>query len=253
MLTLGSETPWRVEVAFFGGQLAGKTAWVPPNRLKVLWADSAQFIKDAEAWLAITSEPDDVEWWAVASILEVLLLGAAETGYNNSARGTVAISDRARVDAAIGGDLEDLLAGRVTVSDEEGAHYEWAVAVAIARRAYERSPQRVMSFVAAEDAKPLTDSYDEFVRRPSLDLLREWGKREQFDAHDELYVLRRELTRQAKRMDLAIALLADTGQEQMAWRLYLGAHPGAKKTEWRELLAETSETRNRWRFSAGLS
>lgn len=123
-------------------------------------------------------------------VFEVLLLGAAETGNDKGNRGTVNVSDQVRVDEAIGGGLADLLANRLSVVDSEGTHYDWTVAVAIARRAFARAPQRVISYVEKEEAKPLRGPLDLEVVRPSLDLLREWGKKELFDNQNQLTAAR---------------------------------------------------------------
>ena len=266
VLEVRTNAPARVEVTFIEEFNSGATMVVPPGRLKTPWSASVAFEERESAWRSLRSEPDDVEEGAVEAVV-VEFLGQA------TKRGTICILDHELVDLFIGGFLDDLIDESSSIVDELGTNYGWTTALSIARQICTLKPDRVMSYVHAEEergkryasvggsrtdvfaqqpvfALPSVEAavYEEYLR-PMLDLLRSWCGTGPSSLSDDLREVRAQSARFAELFVNAIALLADSGDESASLAMYQVAYPAASKSDWRKMLDVDAPRRRRWRAS----
>lgn len=223
---------------------------VPPSRLKVRWSERDRFLRREAQWRAISGHPNAVEHTAVDAVVDEFISPAAKIGSGKQKRGTIAIYEADLVDVFIGGGLDEVLHGAGRVNECGVKHYGWQVAVEIAKRTCRAKPERVMEFVAAEEAKEWPGVLGGGATSPKLqvmeastrqawDLLRDWCGRG-VASPDELVRLRHEKARLQVLLDAAVALIADRVDEATARTLFSRARPDATSSDWREFLAEAS-------------
>jgi hypothetical protein len=213
VLRLSHAPPARVDVRFIrdGGEHS-----VPPHRLKCLWGDRKNFLAYEARWRRLASEPAEVERGAVHAVFRKFLAPVAQINDGKARRGTVSIFDFDLLDVFVGGGLEVLAEGVSSIEDDQGLHFAWPVAIAIAERFCQRKPQLVMAYVHEEEGMGRSSAlvserdavfYEDYTR-PMCELLRKWCGLSSAQAADELLSLRAEvlrlraaLTTAARRLD----------------------------------------------------
>lgn len=241
--------PARVEIVYVA--LPGSApAWVPPTRLKFRWLDRDHFLGREAQWRAINGRPNDAEDAAVGTVIDEFISPAAALGSGKLKRGTIAIYDADLVDVFMGGGLDEVLQGAGRVVEGGVEHYDWRVAVEIAKRTCRTKPERVMKFVAAEEASDRADVLAgravspqrqllEASTRQAWDLLRDWCGRGAA-SNDELVHLQHDNARLQALLDAAMTLIADRVDEATARGLFDQARPHAGESDWQKLLEEAS-------------
>src|ERR1700722_18430135 len=76
VIRLGTQRPARVLVRFADDAFEGREEWVPPARLKVLWAGAAEFRAREERWDKVRAAGlplDDPREDAAGTVVETLL------------------------------------------------------------------------------------------------------------------------------------------------------------------------------------
>lgn len=231
--------PRRVKVKFLAGQKAGVEELLSPARLKVLWSDRVSYFETEAQWRALASKQDGPDGAAVDIVLDLLVREAAVLEWRKGKQGTIAVRDAARVDAAVGGGLDELLSATKFIVDSEGTHYGWSVALDIAQKAASFNSQRVMAYVHAEEAegKRFTSGYYEEYTRPVLELLREWCGEEAVAFADELLDATTEARRLSGLLIESLAVLFGVGAPETSWELYKRFDPSVSKRDWHVFMA----------------
>src|SRR5690349_7155327 len=76
VLRFGSQRPARVLVQFANDRFEGRQEWVPPARLKVLWASVGEFRQREERWSHLYEAgipDDDARFGAAEQVVELVL------------------------------------------------------------------------------------------------------------------------------------------------------------------------------------
>lgn len=213
VLALGVEAPALVLVKFIDD---ATEEWVPPGRLKVRWEGSAAFLEREAKWSSITTNPSEVEWYAVELLFVEFIEPAANLNWARARRGTVSISDFDLADVFIGGGLEELVEGHATIEENGTWSYSWPVARAMGEQLCRMKPRRVMGLVHTAEANPrwadagtsattprndansMTErdlEWNEKTLRPACIVLRAWCGKDVAEMSDELLSAQRELRR----------------------------------------------------------
>jgi hypothetical protein len=235
--------------------------WVHPSRLKALWVNREAYFESMAKWREISSKPDSIEDGAVEATFRAFIAPAAGINHGKIRGGTMTIYDFDLVDVFIGGHLEEILEGAASLEDGSVTHYSWATAVAVAHALCQAKPQRVMSYVHAEEAEGQklanvgspraralgmtraeaiaweASFYEEYTR-PMCDLLRSWCGEAPAAIQDMLRSLRQEALRLDGAVIDACLVLTRVGQEADSWRIYKQAHPEAEKAAWTGVTAK---------------
>jgi hypothetical protein len=160
VVRLGVKKPQRVLVRFVDDEFEGRQDWVPPARLKVPWGGVEEYTAKERRWNEVLRPAADVsltEELAASSVFDLLIPeDMAELGWN-AKRGTVLIHDV----SGLAGLLEVAPAVlREPASFEEDCDLisPWPVAIAVARRATEREPHKVLANVEKDEAAARRDS-----------------------------------------------------------------------------------------------
>ena len=154
VVRLGVKTPQRVLVRFVDDEFEGRQDWVPPARLKVPWSGVDEYKARERRWGLVSrasNDPSSAEELAASIVFDLLIPDAlADLGWN-ATRGIVKIHNVSGL-----ANLLDVApaALRDTVSFEEAGDLisPWTVTVAVAWRAAEREPHKVLRYVEKEEA-----------------------------------------------------------------------------------------------------
>ena len=153
-MKIGSRRPIRVLVSFVDPSFEGLEEWVPPARLKVLWAEVEAFEAKDRRWaavLALFGEDDEREADAAGIVFERLIPEEVARVWDYHADGVVAIDDVAALAQLLGFDPVEL---HDPVSFVEDGHLivPWPVTRRIAMQAAGRTPDPIMQYVEHEEA-----------------------------------------------------------------------------------------------------
>ncbi|NKT05212.1 hypothetical protein GS485_11295 [Rhodococcus hoagii] len=237
----GTQKPARVLVRFVDESFEGREEWVPPARLKVVWADVDEY-RDREArWVAIReagTDRDDPKLQAAESAIEILLEDeGVEMGYGES--GSIRISDPSRLAAATGLDLDSLVGHPLCFVDDAVTVAPWEIAELIARTAVRHDPVPVLEYIESEERRARYEAihgrwrgpvrgprdymepqrcveFDETYRKPERETLRKWCGGEAGERFDELLELRKEIRRVGAVAQDAINALVAVGAKGVA-------------------------------------
>jgi hypothetical protein len=154
VVRLGVKKPQRILVRFVDDEFEGRQDWVPPARLKVPWSGVEEYVARERRWDEVLRPSFDVtgtEELAASTVFDLLIPeDLAELGWN-ATRGTIKIHDVSGL-----ANLLDVVPAslREPISFEEDRDLisPWTVAVAVARRAAEREPHKVLGDVEKEEA-----------------------------------------------------------------------------------------------------
>ncbi len=236
VVRLGVKKPQRVLVRFVDDEFEGRQDWVPPARLKVPWSGVEEYAAKERRWDEVVRPAADVsftEELAASTVFDLLIPeDMAELGWN-AKRGTVLIHDVARLASLIEVAPAAL---RETASFEEDGDLisPWTVAIAVARRATEREPHKVLAEVEKDEAYARRDStYGRWSSRrrreedwispevcqrvdaehghPIRAVLRDWCGTDAVDLHAEIAALRIDASSADKVAQQAIDLLRRHG------------------------------------------
>ncbi|MQY20541.1 hypothetical protein [Nocardia macrotermitis] len=233
IVKIGAAKPARVQIKFLDDAHEGRQEWVPPARLKVLWANVDEWQARENRWAAVYAASDlevweDHAWYMVFDYLRIRNVPlVAELDYFGTA-GVLGISD---VDALIAGlELEpEMLSDPVSFVDSDGTLVvPWAVAQVIVRRlaqkyadlllaemdAHERTRRQQNRFghqsgkhwISAEICARV-DAEMEVEYGPARELVRQWCGTEAVDRYDELLALREEVVRLGGLIERAVTVL----------------------------------------------
>ena len=269
VLAVGTAAPARTKIGFVGSTGGEVEAWVPPTRLKVIWAQHLVFGETESKWRALTCRPESDEEGAVQAIVAEFLGPAAHTNGLSSESGTICIVDEELVDVFIGGGLDLLVEGAESIMDDRGVHYGWEVAVAIAQQVCAVKAQRVMAYVHREEERDKFHSLSRAtihgqawssstvgfpvdlkvadVMHPVWDVVRAWCGEPVASAADQLREARRDAARFEEFFANCLGLLDDADERAASWAMFQWAYPGASEDEWRTMIATEAATRRRWR------
>lgn len=247
VLRIGTDRPPRVLVRFVDDTFEGKEEWVPPARLKILWASVEAFRAHEQHWDAVCADGpgrDSPEYWAAGLVFERLVpVEVAELGYNDTA-GVTSIYDTQRLTGLLDVDPTELESSPLAFREGDTLVVPWATTEFIVRAAARQVPEAILRHVDAEEAayrhkmiygeefqyargEPprhieadwFVQQLDEPLHRPCWQLLRAWCGQDAVDRHDELVELRHEVARIGRLAEQAISLLREAGRGRDADRL----------------------------------
>jgi hypothetical protein len=241
VVRFGVKTPQRVLVRFVDDEFEGRQDWVPPARLKVPWSGVDEYIGRERRWDEVLRPSAGVsltEELAASSVFDLLIPeDMAELGWN-AKRGTVLIHDVSGLASLLG-------VPPAAISDptsfKEGGDLisPWPVAIAVARRATEREPHKVLADVEKAEADALRYStYGRWTSRrgreddwvppevcqrvdaehgqPIRAILRDWCGADAVDLRAEIAALRIDASSAGKVAQEAIELLRRHGHTRDA-------------------------------------
>ena len=241
---VGTARPPRVKIRFLDDTFEGREEWVPPSRLKVLWADLDAWRAREDRWDAVAVPSVGVdgtpELWAAETVFEVVAgEDVLSMGYREHA-GVLCISDASKAADLLGTDPSDFLADELAFVDEDGTIVvPWNITVVLARDAAPKHADAVLREIAKRERKAAHDAiYGDLIgtRRakpwyvspkvcaevdarqvPTYALLRQWcGGDDAVDRFDELAALRTELLRFGQIVERAISALEEAGLSKIA-------------------------------------
>ena len=155
VVKIGSAKPARVLVRFVAEEFEGREEWVPPARLKVLWAGAEEFAARERRWEAV-SEAHRIRGSAAEYATDTIfdLLISPDLAINSyQAPGVCHIKDAERLGQALGLDPAEFRTDPLSFDDDGELIVPWPVTETIARRAAELNPDPVLRQVAQEEAE----------------------------------------------------------------------------------------------------
>ena len=160
VVRLGVKKPQRVLVRFVDDEFEGRQDWVPPARLKVPWSGVEEYVARERRWDEVLRPAVGVsltEELAASSVFDLLIPeDMAELGWN-AKRGTVLIHDLSGL-ANLLEVAPDVLRAPTSFEEDGDLISPWTVAIAVARRATEREPHKVLADVEKDEADARRDS-----------------------------------------------------------------------------------------------
>jgi hypothetical protein len=239
VLRIGSNRPPRVLVRFVDDTFEGKEEWVPPARLKVLWAGVEEFRVREKRWEAVSADGpgrDAPEDYAASAVFDTLIPRDIATLGNNVRTGVSLIHDTQRLGDLLGLDPTEFESSPLACREDDALVAPWATTELIVRAAAQRNPDPILRQVDTEEAEYrhktihgeqyqsardgqlrhleaewFVQRLDEPLNRPYWQLLRAWCGQDATDRHDEMVELRYEVARIGQLAEQAIALLREAG------------------------------------------
>ena len=160
VVRLGVKAPQRVLVRFVDDEFEGRQDWVPPARLKVPWSGVDEYVARERRWDEVLRPSAGVsltEELAASSVFDLLIPeDMAELGWN-AKRGTVLIHDVSGL-ASLLEVAPAVLCDPTSFNEGGDLISPWPVAIAVARRATEREPHKVLADVEKDEADARRDS-----------------------------------------------------------------------------------------------
>jgi hypothetical protein len=232
VVRFGVKTPQRVLVRFVDDEFEGRQDWVPPARLKVPWSGVDEYVareRRLDEVLRPSAGVSLTEELAASSVFDLLIPeDMAELGWN-AKRGTVLIHDVSGL-ASLLEVASSVLCAPTSFEEDGDLISPWTVAIAVARRATEREPHKVLVHVEKEEAdarreatygrwqarrgreddwiKPeVCQRVDEEHGQPIRTILRDWCGADAVDLRAEIAALRTEVSSVGKVAQEAIELL----------------------------------------------
>jgi hypothetical protein len=241
VVRLGVKTPQRVLVRFVDDEFEGRQDWVPPARLKVPWSGVDEYVARERRWDEVLRPSAGVsltEELAASSVFDLLIPeDMAELGWN-AKRGTVLIHDVSGL-ASLLEVAPAVLCDPTSFKEGGDLISPWPVAIAVARRATEREPHKVLADVEKDEADARRHStYGRWSSRrrreedwvppevcqrvdaehgqPIRAMLRDWCGADAADLHAEIAALRIDAASADKVAQEAIELLRRHGHTRDA-------------------------------------
>lgn len=262
---IGERRPARVKVSFLSDEFEGLVDWVPPARLKTLWAESNSFAESEAQWRKLTelADFDGVTYDAAYTVFRLLIpASVASIGHPKSRRGVLTIANPRRLTEITGLGLDEIAEGSPRIEDADGVHLAWPAAPRVAKAVAAKDPGQIMAEVDREEAQGRYEAaygalngdgyagttarqaafYEEFTR-PFCETLRAWCGSPAGDVQQELRDLRTEVEWVRTVLDLAVGLLHEAGNERNAWQLHQLVHPEAKRKQFVERIESTRGAR----------
>lgn len=242
VLRLGTSRPLRVKVRFLDEGFEGREEWVPPARLKVLWASVEEWEAREARWHAVREASlgcDSAESHAASVVLDTLRPDGFHLGYNRDS-GVLLATDLDAVVRLLDTTPEVLTSEPLAFVDDDGTFVApWSLAERVVVRLAEQHADRLLDHLAKQDeenrqhaiygyyvggGRGREDTYispeicaevsEEF--RPAYDLVRQWCGAEATAARDELLALREEVVRLGRLIEEAARRLREAGQNKAA-------------------------------------
>lgn len=237
VLKLGSSKPLRVLVEFQGDEFEGRQEWVPPARLKVLWAEVDEWLARERRWAALREASglprDSTEDNALSMLFDYLPdWGLARSLYNNEA-GILEIRDVEALTTDLDLDHAFIVGDPASFVENGSLFVPWRVTEVIAERLARKYSDEVMEkneaserearehnrwgymgshgHISAEICAEVDEKY-----QLARDLVRQWCGVESQDRYDELVALRVEVVRLGKLVERAISAVHAMGDGQTA-------------------------------------
>jgi len=227
---VGVKRPPRVRVEFVEDRFEGKTEWVSPSRLEVLWDDLPAYDKRDRRWRALKDapRPTQVEERA-AEIVVPLVIGSevatlSWTGYN----GALVVYDLDALLAVLSWPADVLLGDELTIVEDGETWIPWRVTRSVIEELVPRQATQIFQKIEArerDDQRKSVTGYDfrwtrnselisipgevaarytEKHQTPVFDQVRRWIGSETSTDRDELVELRREVARLGRLTQRAI-------------------------------------------------
>jgi hypothetical protein len=244
VLKEGTRKPSRVQVVFEAEGAEGRTEWVPPVRLKVLWSEAAEYEADEARTAAVGNASalvrDSPEWIAAEYLFEEYVdpeIADVSTGWPGVAR----VRNVPGLAVLCGGVPEDVLTGDdLSYHRQDGLWVPWRVTELLCRGLVGEHAREVLDYVHAEEAKadreailghtyyqrgsmsyirPETCAAVDATYRPARAVLREWAGAPARDQFAELVALREEVLRLGGLVESAAAQLHRAGAVEGARQL----------------------------------
>ena len=240
---VGTARPPRVKIRFLDDSFEGREEWVPPSRLKVLWADLDAWRAREDRWEAVAAASVGVdgtpELWAAETVFEVVAgEDVLSMGYREHA-GVLCISDASKAADLLGTDPSIFLSDALAFVDEDGTIVvPWHVTLELARDAAPKHAEAVLPEIAERERKAAHHAiYGEVMgtgrakpwyispkvcaevdarQVPTYALIRRWCGDDAVDRFDELAALRTELLRFGQLVERAISALEEAGLSKVA-------------------------------------
>jgi len=254
---IGTKRPLRVLISYLDDEYEGASEWVPPNRLKVLWANVDVYRAREKAWEELRhdgDEPTEIEGFAVEHVLYRRLPPAVATRLlNHGNYGLLAVHDWPELEVFTGRRREELLSG--THLEEEGTAYcSWKTTLAVAQAYAQLHAAEMLRELETYEKAQLHETvhgrlerrqgrdyftepeysaewYDGYTA-PMLEIIRGWCGEARVE-RDEINELRRELWRNTERVNRAIHYLLLNDDEPRAWSLHSEMYPDAVRKRWK--------------------
>ena len=232
VLRLGAAKPPRVQIRFVDDEFEGRLEWVPPGRLKVLWADVDTWCLNEERWTALRKScdyfrdsPEGNALMMVRDYLSDWNLGV--THYNDD--GVMIIPDVAAIAADLDLDCDFISGDAVSFVDDEGdLIVPWRVTRVIVERLVRKNADIVLPKVEADEQKarkhnrwgcvsggtfiePEICAEVDQVHAPARELIRQWCGAGAQERYDELAALRIEVVRLGRMVERAISAVRTAG------------------------------------------
>ena len=221
ILQFGPPRSQKVRVAMRGGEYSGLDMWVPKVRLRVLWAESEEWLRDEHLMEAALAESADA-WGTLEYEAAMLTLAACPIedmyiGWGGREAGTIRIETLNETAATLGLNPQTLLGEPLAFVDRNGEYVgPWAVAQQIVRSVATRYPKQVLAAVGKEEQQLREEAkHGKYIdwgkgalpsqvppercaeylleREPVFALVREWCGAEAGHPFDELVELGRRL------------------------------------------------------------
>jgi hypothetical protein len=240
---VGTARPPRVKVRFLDDVFEGREEWVPPSRLKVLWAEVDAWLAREARWDAVSAPSDGVddtaEFWAAETVFEVVSdEDVLSMGYGGLA-GVLCVSNPSRAAEHLEIEPSAFLADDRAFVDNDGTIVvPWNTTVALARSAAPKHADAILREVTERERKAAHNAvYGEVLgsRRakpwyvspevcakvdarwvPTYELLRRWCGQGAASRIDELGAVRSEALRLAQVVERAVSALRDAGFSKVA-------------------------------------
>ncbi|GAA4383346.1 hypothetical protein [Agromyces bauzanensis] len=244
VLKLGSQKPPRVQIRFVDESAEGREDWVPPGRLKVPWADAAEFTANEARWEAVDTHPGLNETpteWAISDVFEAVIDPAvAEPVYRYA--GVTSIVDPSGLAQRLQVDEAFLRSSPLAFEDEGALLVPWETTERLVQRACELYGDDILESLAKDEAKARHEATHGYTVRfgrndegrfvtpedaaardaewpfgkKKRDLVRVWCGADAIDRHEELRALREEVVRLDRLLSEAIHALRDSGAKARA-------------------------------------
>jgi hypothetical protein len=256
VIAIGTKRPARVKVAFVADEFEGRADWVPPSRLKTLWADRSTYTGHIARWgrlFAAGSAISSSNRRASEYVLD-LIPGhpAFPLSSSREMRNTVTeVSDWSAVQAVTGISRDEIWSP-LAITENDRDYLPWPAALVLAlayaerhspavlrelaeeSEALEREEARDRNMRASQRSDKVTRRRDEM--RGVISTVRGWRGEGSAGAAEELEDLRRSLADLIAIIEREVLLLIEKERTDLAWDLYSRLYPNADKQPWREVL-----------------
>lgn len=219
LIKIGTRRPSRVLIEFNGDEFEGRREWVPPVRLKTLWAHVDDFRTREARWAAVTTiglPAGDPREYAAEIIFDELIDGAHATFGYAAKGGIIVVADVAGLAEFLQIPTDLLTSHQDAFFDDGLLIAPWDTAELVVKTAAGNDPWPVLSRIKLEERRTSREAihgrhhggvpphfiepedctaFDENHGRPTRALLRKWCADEVAARFDEATALREEICR----------------------------------------------------------